>query len=410
VLQIKYVDSGSIDTLGAILEYNSTLVCDTVHGRSCFSSVTDTLVNPYQYALLGNYRPLRSYVYYGRRVESDPMQPTNIRTNGVISNFAPFWVLQNGQWAPSYDSSRWVWNSQTTLYNRKGFELENKDPLGRYNSGIYGYDLTLPVAVTQNSRYQESAFEGFEDYGFPASTCDTNCAESRPFDFSAYQANISDSAAHTGLYSLRIAKGGTVLVGSTIAIAPDPDNPQLSDTTNVGTCRNLFDGFKASLGSVLPPFKPFAGKQMLIGAWVKEQDSCSCQTYSNDHIQVDFTLAGGGDSTVSLLPSGNMIEGWQRYESVVHIPATATAMTITLQASASSTTYFDDIRIHPFNAEMKSYIYNSVNLRLMAELDENNYATFYEYDDDGTLIRVKKETERGIQTIKETRSALLKDQ
>jgi hypothetical protein len=51
-----------------------------------------------------------------------------------------------------------------------------------------------------------------------------------------------------------------------------------------------------------------------------------------------------------------------------------------------------------------------VSLRLMAELDENNYSTFYEYDDDGTLIRVKKETERGIMTLKETRSALIKDQ
>ena len=58
---------------------------------------------------------------------------------------------------------------------------------------------------------------------------------------------------------------------------------------------------------------------------------------------------------------------------------------------------------------MKSFVYNTVNLRLMAELDENNYATFYEYDDDGTLIRVKKETERGIMTIQETRSALYKE-
>jgi hypothetical protein len=105
-----------------------------------------------------------------------------------------------------------------------------------------------------------------------------------------------------------------------------------------------------------------------------------------------------------------MIEGWQRFAMVVNIPANATSMSLTLQASDSSTTYFDDIRILPFNAEMKSYVYNPVNLRLMAELDESNYATFYEYDDDGTLIRVKKETERGIQTIKETRSALLKDQ
>lgn len=70
--------------------------------------------------------------------------------------------------------------------------------------------------------------------------------------------------------------------------------------------------------------------------------------------------------------------------------------------------YFDDLRVHPYYSNMKSFVYDPVSLRLMAELDENNYATFYEYDDDGTLIRVKKETERGIMTIKETRSALLK--
>jgi hypothetical protein len=112
---------------------------------------------------------------------------------------------------------------------------------------------------------------------------------------------------------------------------------------------------------------------------------------------------------LTLQPSGNIIEGWQRYEAPVILPSDASSMTLTLQASDSSTTYFDDIRILPYNAEMKSYVYNPVNLRLMAELDENNYATFYEYDDDGTLIRVKKETERGIQTIKETHSALLKN-
>ena len=53
---------------------------------------------------------------------------------------------------------------------------------------------------------------------------------------------------------------------------------------------------------------------------------------------------------------------------------------------------------------MKSYVYDPVSLRLMAELDENNYATFYEYDDEGTLVRVKKETDEGIMTIKENRS------
>jgi hypothetical protein len=44
----------------------------------------------------------------------------------------------------------------------------------------------------------------------------------------------------------------------------------------------------------------------------------------------------------------------------------------------------------------------------MAELDDRNYATFYEYDEEGTLVRVKKETEKGIYTIKESRSGLKK--
>src|SRR5262249_6146544 len=104
-----------------------------------------------------------------------------------------------------------------------------------------------------------------------------------------------------------------------------------------------------------------------------------------------------------------IIEGWQRYEGVFTIPAGASNMSVNLESTDDSTTvFFDDLRIHLFNANMKSFVYNPTNLRLMAEQDENNYSTFYEYDDDGTLIRVKKETERGIQTIKETRSALLK--
>ncbi|HWK02988.1 MAG TPA: PA14 domain-containing protein [Puia sp.] len=415
VIQVKYVTpQGFTDTLGAVLEYNSSVACTTVYGRSCYSAITDTLVNPYQYAVLGDFRPERSYAYYGRRKESDPADKTvSIRTAGVIKNFAPFWMLQSGHWLPSYDTTRWVWNSQTTLFNRKGFELENKDPLGRYNAGLYGYGLTLPTAVIQNSRYQESAFEGFEDYGYIASSCDSLCPEARPFDFSFYQSNISDSMAHTGLYSLRVQKDSSIsLIGLKIAATPDLSSPQLTDSLYLDNCTSTsrLAGLKASSNTVLPSFTPFAGKKMLVSAWVKEENTCTCQAYSRNHILINFSLSGAGTSAISLTPSGNMIEGWQRFETVVNIPSNATAMTLTLQASDSSTTYFDDIRLLPFNAEMKSYVYNPVNLRLMAELDENNYATFYEYDDDGTLIRVKKETERGIQTIKETHSALLKDQ
>ena len=48
-------------------------------------------------------------------------------------------------------------------------------------------------------------------------------------------------------------------------------------------------------------------------------------------------------------------------------------------------------------------------MRLLAELDANNYAVFYEYDEEGGLIRTKAETAEGVKTIKETRSARQKD-
>ena len=58
--------------------------------------------------------------------------------------------------------------------------------------------------------------------------------------------------------------------------------------------------------------------------------------------------------------------------------------------------FFDDIRIHPFNANMKSFVYDPINLRLMAELDENNYATFYEYDSTKSTAELKERLENHV--------------
>jgi hypothetical protein len=81
---------------------------------------------------------------------------------------------------------------------------------------------------------------------------------------------------------------------------------------------------------------------------------------------------------------------------------------ITIGSSTQNPTfYLDDIRIMPFNATIKTYVYDPRKLRIVAELDENNYATFYNYDEEGTLVQVKKETERGIMTLKTTRQNIV---
>lgn len=162
----------------------------------------------------------------------------------------------------------------------------------------------------------------------------------------------------------------------------------------------------AAPSMINPTFSIPAGKQMLFSAWVREDcgNPCVQKTYTLN--QVKFQYNDGSGAPITFSPSGPIIEGWQRYEGVIPIaPATATSCALSFVNNSTKMVYFDDIRIHPFNANMKSYVYDPVNLRLTAELDANNYAKFYEYDPEGTLIRTKAETREGIKTITETRSA-----
>ncbi|MFT5778176.1 MAG: hypothetical protein ACI837_001132 [Crocinitomicaceae bacterium] len=151
-------------------------------------------------------------------------------------------------------------------------------------------------------------------------------------------------------------------------------------------------------------FSPTPGKYV-VSAWVKERGA-SPTTLSYSNVSIDISFPGGG-SLPPLLPKGKIIDGWQRIESEIEVPATATGIDIQLTVS-SGDAYFDDIRFFPFDGSMMSYVYDPQSLRLMAELDERNYATLYEYDEEGKLVRVKKETEKGVMTIQENRDNIKK--
>jgi hypothetical protein len=534
----------------------------------CKPNINDTATNPYRWGILGNWQVDRAYSYFNSRKDSSVSvsSVTNIRKDGVINNFQSYWSFTTGKMQDSQDSSRWVWNSEINLINSKGLELQNHDPLNRYNSAQYGYNQTLPVAVAQNSRNREMVFDGFEDYGYSTDNC-SSCAKNRFINLIA-GGTLVDTVSHTGIYSLRvegnqtdsvtvpvvsyttdslaarvIGKISSTLISDTIVrgtgqglntthaasgtcgaseitnidvnygyggpagcradhfstiwtgyIQPryselytfyaDADDMMKVYVNNIRISENapvesrptfgnysklksvfLYAGqlypisaimtensglayahlkwqsasqlqeivpksqlytVNSAPGSIsvstrlcvkldtlkqsnitLNGFSPLQGTKIVIGAWVKEKNNNpdTVSAYRNTQIQLVFN----NGSTYTVKPSGNIIDGWQRIEDTLTIPLNATQVKVRLMSTNSTIpVYFDDVRIHPFNSNVKSFVYNPVNIRLMAELDENNYASFYEYDDDGTLIRVKKETEKGIKTIKETRSALLK--
>lgn len=145
-------------------------------------------------------------------------------------------------------------------------------------------------------------------------------------------------------------------------------------------------------------FQPPEG-QYIISAWTKETGSNiqGVTTYQNSQIIVE-----AGNGPIIFSPTGQIIDGWQQVEGVFTANSIG-EIQIELK-SLAGTSYFDDIRIFPYDGSMISYVYDPITLRLMAELDERNYAKLYEYDEEGKLIRLKKETEKGIMTIQENRN------
>jgi hypothetical protein len=146
-----------------------------------------------------------------------------------------------------------------------------------------------------------------------------------------------------------------------------------------------------------------------LSTWVNDADyTPSMRTFTDPVVYVDFIPTSG--STTSAGPfsaSGQIIDGWQKIDAQFTIPTGTANIELRLQCT-SGTCNFDDIRIFPFDGSMKTYVYDPKTLRLAAELDERNYATFYEYDEEGKLVRIKKETEKGVMTIQESKTAVKK--
>ncbi len=152
----------------------------------------------------------------------------------------------------------------------------------------------------------------------------------------------------------------------------------------------------------LKTFSPQPGKY-IISAWVKGESSSINSSYTNPFISVGFN--GGGRTSFNA--SGTIIDDWQKIDAIIEVPYSAVTMQIEL-GCRSGDCYFDDFRFYPIDGSMVTYTYDPITMRLVAQLDERNYSTLYEYDEEGQLIRVKKETERGIMTIQENRNNIKK--
>lgn len=149
---------------------------------------------------------------------------------------------------------------------------------------------------------------------------------------------------------------------------------------------------------------PRPGKY-LAAAWVRTTDSPNLINYTGLSLQVRLNYSSTSTSyVVTAEPSSFIIDGWQLWESEFTVLPDLKSWDLFINCSTSEC-LIDDIRIQPLDASMKSFVYDPLSLRLLAQLDERHYSTIYEYDEEGKLKRIKKETERGIMTIQETNTS-----
>ncbi|NRA13155.1 MAG: hypothetical protein HRT57_14495, partial [Crocinitomicaceae bacterium] len=342
-------------------------------------------LNPYKLGMKGIWRPDASYVYVKERNNTG-----DIRVDG------DFEMTKSFPWTEMYTDpstalmDNWELANTITRYSTKGFEIENQDAIGVYSAAQYGYGDALVTAVAGNAKYNEIIFDGFEDYNYYLSNT------SNHWNLGLTGAQIVTTEAHSGDYSFQL--NGLDSKTFNADVAPDCSNISNYDiginqvTVNDCGCNGKF--------------APETGETYYVSLWVKETAPLGqyLLNYTAPQLVVD-----NGVQTVTLAPSGNIIEGWQQIRGEFTVDNSSTSMSFTLNNLGTANIYMDDIRIHPVNAGLVSYVYDVGNLKPVAVLDNNNYATFYAYDEEGRLVKTSRETIKGIKTISEGRTGNAKN-
>ena len=282
------------------------------------------------------------------------------------------------------------------------------------------FDVGLPVQLTGNTLFGNAnkhfstiipssiIYNNFDDVAdFSNSplnwTSNNTSSRSIRIDLSGYVLQPGDAA----LIEYSVALPAGLNIGDlgcnnfVVSVTPTSDNQPLLPLESDLACVkiNTEPCIKCKTA-----FAPIPGRWYLFSAWVKETTSDKeTLTYANSNgprVIVSFPYIN--QVLPALYPSGPIIDGWQRIQEKIQIPAHASDMTIELIYNGGFAAFFDDVRVFPQDGNMQSYVYDYKTGRLMAKLDEENYAARYQYDNEGRLIRVLADTEEGVRMIQES--------
>jgi|GEM_PF-445639 len=349
-----------------------------------YGDINNDYFNEILNGIKGNLRPKKVYQYHEERAYAKNLD----KNNGLIPLVSSFWEYKNlnprinnsfAHMKLSSTGSHWFSKSNVITYDAWGNDLEVMDASGNYHSNLFGYNRTLPTAVVSNCRTGNAMFENFED-PIPAYT-----------SFLFYNQNplieeLNNSSSSLSVNSEAHTGNKGLLVNSSI----DINIPIVAQNSQAPNSVN----FNSSI-----PEKPLEGLYLIDG----EKYLINCWQYIglNASIPSSALLKVDNGSIVNLKAKTPNIDGWVQFEASFTANSNSNCDMKFLTSAK-----LDDIRLMPMKSNMKAYVYNPVDRKLISVLDENHMATKFEYNAEGKLIRIKKETERGVLTLKESRESL----
>lgn len=376
------------------------------------------IINPYYVGIRGTWIQDQAFSFLGERTSTG-----DLRNSGFLTDFSPFWLPPGSgiqDW--SNDPSNWTFTQEPTLVSVHSGLLEAVDPLNIFSSVQYGYRRKLPVAQVANSKYSWMGFDGFEDYSlenecsyrhWPLWVIPGNGISGRsPEGF------ITESESHSGNKSLQLTGNQTLFSIQEFGDGNcNPGTNNINGEYELGSC-----DFQPYFSPEIPG--PNNGPdQYILSFWVKSNENSNSTAPTEgdvENIVVGIVQCDSNDpewfATLEDHSRSPVLDGWQRFEYLIDLnddfssTSLGSQWVLSIENDSQDKIFIDDIRVHPFNAVMNTYVYDSDNLRLLATGDANNFTRFYQYNPKGELVSVMVETENGVMSLEEARYNSAKNQ
>lgn len=394
----------------------------------------------------------RNDAVYAYKTERKASSEINTATDGTYTLNAFNWGEAELNAVPG-----WINANRITQYSSSSAEEENKDVLNVYSSALYDPDNKLTIAMGSNMRHAEMGFTSFElsaqgsgnlifkDVPLPASVVyDVYTAKGNEIvvkaPLSAFE-NIQSvdvyAVAHSSVLHQSLAKAiGDDLIVCRQAFSANPEwsflllkekpfddkwlgqikvknaiTPTLVGAEDQTVAHSGKYSLKISSETTFKQemLRLDSAKNYVLSAWVSVNNPFVQTPKLADQLGIEIILrdkTGTIRGQRLLEPSGVVIEGWQQVKNTFLCPDNELTVELKFRPGVLGTAWYDDLRIHPSSGNMKSYVYDLHDFKLKAILDEENFASYFYYDQEGKLHLTKKETIDGVKTISENVSYL----